>query len=313
MPMVLCVVDGVCDMPCYHPMPAVRMADGSVKFISRNKKGACDTLELPCGQCIGCRLERSRQWAMRCMHEASLHEQNCFITLTYDSANLPDGGSLRYADFQKFMKRLRKVTGKVTFYCGGEYGTDGTMRPHYHTCIFGYDFPDKVFFKRSADGSKLYTSELLARLWPSGLSSVGAVTFASAAYIARYCVAKVNGDLADSHYTVITDDGEIIRRDSEFNHMSLKPAVGKRWLEKFRSDVYPRDYVVVNGVKTKPPKYYDTLFEKENPGVFSELVAQREFDMANLRLYDPAEFGVDRMAVKETVQLARSNMLKRSL
>ncbi|AXH74320.1 MAG: replication initiator protein [Microviridae sp.] len=310
-------------MPCYHPMPAVRMSDGSVKFVSRNKRGVESTLELPCGQCIGCRLERSRQWAVRCLHEASLHERNAFITLTYDESSVPLGGSLKYRDFQLFMKRLRKLVGKVSFYCGGEYG-EQVMRPHYHACIFGYDFPDKVYFKKSSDGSKLYTSKLLEKLWPHGMSSTGDVTFASAAYIARYCVQKVTGDRAAAHYRVITDDGEIIDRVPEFNRMSLNPAVGKRWLEKFQTDVYPRDYVVVNGVKCKPPSYYDTLFEKENPGVFSELVAQRELDTINLQRAYPGEFSrneykyyflgiVDRMSVKEQVHLARSNMLKRSL
>ena len=136
-------------MPCYHPMPAVRMSDGSVKFISRNKRGVESELELPCGQCIGCRLERSRQWAIRCLHEASLHERNAFITLTYDESNLPPGGSLVYRDFQLFMKRLRKVAGKVTFYVGGEYG-ENLLRPHFHACIFGYDFPDKVYLKKAS-------------------------------------------------------------------------------------------------------------------------------------------------------------------
>jgi hypothetical protein len=299
-------------MPCYHPMPAVRMVDGSVRFISRNKRGVEGCLELPCGQCIGCRLERSRQWAVRCLHESTLHKDNCFITLTYSDENLPLGGSLCYRDFQLFMKRLRKAVGKVSFYCGGEYG-EALARPHYHACIFGYDFPDKVFHSRASDGSKLFTSDRLAQLWPSGISTVGSVTFASAAYIARYCVAKINGQAAAEHYKSLTDDGEIIDRVPEFNHMSLNPAVGKRWLEKYQTDVYPRDYVVVNGVRTRPPAYYDTLFSKVNPGVFSELVAQRELDMANLRLYDSDEFRPPRMAVKEVVQLARSSMLKRGL
>lgn len=299
-------------MPCYHPMPAVRMSDGSVKFISRNKRGVEGSLELPCGQCIGCRLERSRQWAIRCLHEASLHESNAFITLTYDESNLPPGGTLVYRDFQLFMKRLRKVAGKVTFYVGGEYGED-LSRPHFHACIFGYDFPDKVYLKKASDGSKLFTSKLLEKLWPAGMSCTGNVTFASAAYIARYCVQKVNGDGAKSHYETVTEDGEVIQRLPEFNHMSLKPAIGKRWLERFQSDVYPRDYVVVNGVRCKPPAYYDTLFEKENPGVFSELVAQRELDMDGLRKHDHLEFWPARMNAKESVQLARSNMLKRSL
>ena len=143
-------------------MPAVRFSDGSVKFVSRNKAGVEGTLELPCGQCIGCRLERSRQWAMRCLHEASLHDFNAFITLTYSDSNLPPGGSLHYTDFQLFMKRLRKRAGMpVRFYCGGEYGESGTVRPHFHACLFGYDFPDKVFYKKTGSGERIYTSKLL--------------------------------------------------------------------------------------------------------------------------------------------------------
>ncbi len=299
-------------MPCYHPMPAVRMTDGSVKFVSRNKAGVDGCLELPCGQCIGCRLERSRQWAMRCLHEASLYDQNAFVTLTYDESNLPAGGSLDYSDFQKFMKRLRKrVKSPVRFYMGGEYG-EQLARPHYHACLFGYDFPDKVFYKKTKSGERIYTSKLLEELWPFGLSSIGDVTFESAAYIARYCVQKVTGDKAEAHYRTITDDGEIIDRLPEFNHMSLKPGIGARWLAKYRTDVFPRDYVVINGVKTKPPKYYDVLFEREDPGEFSEIIARRELDMTLLRYSDPDEFRDARLDVKKQVTLARSSMLKRS-
>lgn len=291
-------------------MPAVRMSDGSVRFVSRSKRGAQDSLELPCGQCVGCRLERSRQWAMRCLHEASLHQDNAFITLTYSDSNLPRGGSLDYSDFQKFMKRLRKrVRQNVRFYVGGEYGQE-QMRPHFHACLFGYDFPDKLYYKKTESGESIYTSKLLESLWPLGLSSIGNVTFQSAAYIARYCVQKVTGDLAEAHYRVVTDDGEIIDRVPEFNHMSLKPGIGKPWLEKFCTDVFPRDYVVVNGVKTKPPKYYDRLFEKEDPGAFSEIVAQRELDGYGQRLL--GEQSDARLAVKEQVTLARNSMLKRS-
>lgn len=193
-------------------MPAVRMSDGSVRFVSRSKKGVQDSLELPCGQCIGCRLERSRQWAMRCMHEASLYDQNSFITLTYDDSNIPNGGSLNYDDFQRFMKRLRKYAGvRLRFYMGGEYG-EQLSRPHYHACIFGYDFPDKIYYKKTSSGERIHTSKILQKLWPYGLSSVGNVTFESAAYIARYCVQKVTGQAADAHYTHITDDGEIIKK-----------------------------------------------------------------------------------------------------
>ena len=178
--------------------------------------------------------------------------------------------------------------------------------------MFGYDFPDRVYFKKSSSGEKIYTSKLLESLWPYGASSVGDVTFESAAYIARYCVQKVTGDLAEEHYRVVTEDGVVVDRTPEFNHMSLKPGIGSRWLEKFRTDVYPRDYVVVRGVKTKPPKYYDRLFEKYDPGEFSEIVASRELDMYTLKLADPKEFWDERLGVKEQVHAARNVMLKRS-
>jgi hypothetical protein len=294
-------------------MPAVRMVDGSVKFVSRNKAGVDGCLELPCGQCIGCRLERSRQWAMRCLHESTLYDQNSFITLTYDEAAIPPGGSLWYPDFQRFMKRLRKFTKRpVRFYMGGEYG-ESTSRPHYHACLFGYDFPDKVYFRKSSSGERLYTSAILERLWPHGLSSVGAVSFESAAYIARYCVSKVTGDLADSHYSCpeyVDADGVVCKAVTpEFNHMSLKPGIGARWLSKYQTDVFPRDYVVVNGIKTKPPKYYDVLFEREYPEVFSDLVAQRELDAYSGFL--AGEQSVARLDVKRQVKAAQLSQLKR--
>lgn len=300
-------------MPCYHPMPAVRMLDGSVKFVSRSKKGVDGSLELPCGQCIGCRLERSRQWAMRCLHESSLYEDNSFITLTYDESNLPAGGSLNYSDFQRFMKRLRKNSKRpVRFYMGGEYG-ESTLRPHFHACLFGFDFSDKVYFRKSASGEKIYTSKFLESLWPFGLSSIGNVTFQSAAYIARYCVQKVTGDAADLHYSCpeFVDEDGVIRNSvvPEFNHMSLKPGIGAKWLEKYQTDVFPRDYVVINGVKTKPPKYYDVLFERESPGVFSDLVAQRELDAYSGRL--AGEFSSARLDVKRQVKSAQLTQLKR--
>ncbi len=131
-------------MPCYHPLSAFQCADGSIVFHERRWYNTVKTLSLPCGQCIGCRLERSRQWAMRCMHEAQLHENNCFITLTYDNTHLPSDGSLHYKDFQLFIKRLRKKFGntRIRYYMAGEYG-ENFGRPHFHACIFGHDFHDK--------------------------------------------------------------------------------------------------------------------------------------------------------------------------
>ena len=158
-------------MPCFHPLTAYQSSDGSISFVERKGGDIVRSLSLPCGQCVGCRLERSRQWAMRCMHEASLYSRNCFITLTYNNEHLPSDNSLQYPDFQKFMKRLRKRFNGVDrsanpdsndqfpirFYMCGEYG-ETFGRPHYHACLFNFDFPDKTLYRRSPSGSFIYRS-----------------------------------------------------------------------------------------------------------------------------------------------------------
>lgn len=299
-------------MPCFHPLTAYQTALGEVVFHDRLRRyDVVKTLTLPCGQCVGCRLERSRQWAMRCLHEASLHEQNCFITLTYDQAQLPANSSLDYTQFQKFLKRLRKhfEPHQVRFYMGGEYG-DQFGRPHFHACLFGIDFPDRVYFKTSPSGEKIWTSQILSRLWPFGFSSVGDVTFESAAYVARYIMQKVTGHSAKAHYErVDPETGEITSRRPEFNKMSLKPGIGARWLEKFRSDVYPHDYVVIRGKEVKPPKYYDRQYAKTHPEQWEELQWLRTLD-AQTRAGDNTDA---RLLVKEQVVKARIQSLKRTL
>lgn len=95
-------------MACFHPLTAYQSDSGEIYFHDVGHK----ELKLPCGQCIGCRLERSRQWAMRIIHEASMYDNNCFITLTYSPENLPPDGGLRKKHFQLFMKRLRKKLKK---------------------------------------------------------------------------------------------------------------------------------------------------------------------------------------------------------
>jgi hypothetical protein len=262
------------------------------------EKGDVQPIEVPCGQCVGCRLERSRQWAMRCMHEASLYESNSFVTFTYDDSNIPSGGSLYYRDYQLFMKRLRKkLDTPIRFYMCGEYGSL-TARPHYHSILFGCDFEDKKRYRKGSDGNWLYESKILRELWPFGDSCFGDVTFQSAAYVSRYCMAKVTGSQADAHYG---------NREPEFAHMSLKPGIGAEWYNKFMSDVYPRNYVVVNGVRVKPPKYYDKLFDKLDEATMEVLKYDRSLDIRH------EDNTVERLGVRERVAIARTNLLKRGL
>lgn len=294
-------------MACFHPLSAFQTTSGAVVFAELKKHGdILKSLTLPCGQCVGCRLERSRQWAMRCMHEASLYDQNCFVTLTYNNESVPFRHNLKYADFQRFLRSLRKRTGrKIRFFACGEYG-EQTWRPHFHALLFGYDFPDKKPIRLLDAECDLFTSKFCEDIWNKGEVRLGAVTFESAAYVARYCMKKITGPNATAHYARIDEHG-MYSITPEFAHMSLKPGIGAPWLAKFQSDVYPRDYVVVNGKEVKPPKYYDRLMEE---GLEMDFVRFDRMCKADAYASDNTN---ERLADREKVAVARLNLKSRNL
>lgn len=306
-------------MPCYYPITAYRTPrvvdsiSGKPKLFFKEHKvkpyPGYEVLQVPCGQCIGCRLERSRQWAIRCVHEASLHEDNCFITLTYDNDHLPKDGSLNKSHFRNFMKRFRMIVGMgkeagIRFFHCGEYG-DQFSRPHYHACIFGWDFPDKEFFTKR-DGFSLYISGMLQALWsdekgvPLGWSTVGACNFETAAYVARYCLKKVNGENAEGWY-----DG----RSPEYVTMSRRPGIGKGWFECYTKDVFPCDEVILRGKKMRPPKFYDRCFEVDNKDDFLKIKEKRKSKALELKDDNTPE----RLKVKEICKKAQIAFLKRGI
>jgi hypothetical protein len=191
----------------------------------------------------------------------------------------------------------------------GEYG-EQHARPHYHACIFGYDFPDKKLWQRTSAGSMLYRSAELETLWPFGHSSIGDVTFESAAYVARYIMKKQTGKDAKSHYKRIhPETGEYLDLTPEFNKMSLKPGIGCDFYKKYTSDIYPQDYVILRGKKVKPPKYYDKQYKIDHPYEYDELLYMRE-NNAKLNSEDNTP---ERLLVKEAVTQAKLQKLKRNL
>lgn len=302
---------------CTSPLRAWRDPLKGVSFAKTSHSG--EELELPCGQCFECRFKRSRDWAIRCMHEAQLHEFNAFITLTYAPEHLPADQSLHYDHFQKFMKRLRKrFVVPVRFYMCGEYG-ENFGRPHFHACLFGVDFPDKKFLQQTKNGDRLYTSEILSKLWPFGLSSIGDVNFQSAAYVARYIMKKITGDAAFKHYNSVDADGVITSRTPEFTRMSLKPGIGAPWFDKFHSDVFPHDHVVVKGKPNSPPRYYlrmikrNHLRDEPNPGLDDYDIDEIQYARL-VRMRDRADDDTDdRRKARDVINQAKLNLLKRSL
>jgi hypothetical protein len=300
-------------VPCYSPIKGYRSKfvnpSGKRSIVFNPKDGFADLeVTVPCGRCIGCRLEYSRQWAVRCMHEAQMHEQNSFITLTYSPEYLPKDKSIQKQELQKFFKRLRKNTGvKLRYFACGEYG-ELNNRPHYHAIVFGYDFPDKVLHTKR-NGNLLFRSEVLEKAWPFGHSLIGAVTFESAAYVARYVTKKFKGneEEKDAHYRLLDKDtGEVFQIEPEFCLMSRRPGIGREWLEKFKGDTN-KDFITHRGSKMKLPKYYDSVLEIEDElGMLKRKSKRRK--MANKNKEDNTS---ERLTVKEKVKKAQIKQLSR--
>ena len=287
-------------MPCYHPITGYRARSGRspvtglwpiVFSISSGYKDL--PVVVPCGQCIGCRLERSRVWAVRCVHESSLYLKNCFVTLTYANA----GSTLVKRDFVLFIKRLRKKFGiGIRYFHCGEYG-EKFLRPHHHACIFNFDFPDKKLWSVK-HGNRLYTSESLDELWGYGYCIIGDVTFDSAAYVARYILKKVTGNMAESHY-----DGRV----PEYTSMSRRPGIASSWFNKYKNDVLSIDGVIVDGNKCKPPRYYDKLYDMDNKLAMQMIKARRR---SQINLVNNT---YERLRVREICTVAKLNQLNRSI
>lgn len=295
-------------MACYHPIDCWRVPDANTKsgfrivFGSPNvppERGA-EPCTIPCGKCIGCRLAHSRQWAVRCVHEASLHDRNCFLTLTFDDAHLPASRSVNVRDVQLFLKRFRKALSyqniKIRFFACGEYG-DKNERPHYHLIIFGYDFADDRVLLRNTPYGPLYISDFLFNLWPYGFHTIGSVSFHSCAYVARYVTKKVYGKNAPAHY---------LGRTPEFITMSRRPGIAHDWIVKYYADVYNYDKVVLpDGMIVRPPAYYDDYLHLTDSERYDILKARRKQAIKNET--------VTRLLQKEQHQIEVAKKLVRPL
>lgn len=260
-------------MSCNWPLQAYKLHNiktekGKQKIVLKRHeipKGAAYTaLELPCGTCEGCRMQKAKEWACRCYHESTLYLENVFATLTYEDDELPPYMSLtkgRGSDWTNFIRRLRRAFPgrKIRYFQCGEYG-DETKRPHHHACLFNVEFYDKVLWS-VRNGVRLYHSELLDEIWTHGRCIIGDVTVESAAYIAKYVMKKLKG--SEPYIRINEQTGEVYELEKEYVTMSRKPGIGQGWIERFMdTDVKTKDYFTVNGKKYRVPRYYDEIMSK---------------------------------------------------
>lgn len=296
-------------MPCVHPIQAWRNTFSDLQTRKRAAPffrapaaaalsgGTVKEIRLPCGKCIECRIEYSRQWAVRGVCELASVSKAAFVTLTYRDECLPEGRSLVKADYQKFLKRLRRAGFKFTYMLCGEYGSQ-LGRPHYHAIIFGEDFKSGSVLapvEQSKD-MPLYVSPALNKAWDKGFVVFGDVSFASIQYVAKYVTKKVTGELARDHY------GDKL---PEFMRMSLKTPIGSRWFDKFYSDLYPRDEFVLvsNGASRvmRPPKYFQKRYAKFFPDKALDLAVKRE----NVADDMSGKWTPERLAARKEITLAK--------
>lgn len=281
-------------MPCYHPLTRVcspgcinletgKLIGNVTKYVPLDQRSPDNIYQdIPCGQCLGCRIDYSRKWADRLMMEAKHHDHTWFVTLTYDDAHLPFGGrsdpetgefielvpTLRKRDCQLFMKSLRKAVApqKIRFYCAGEYGEE-TFRPHMHLIIFGLDLDDLKFYKLNKLSQPYYTSETLSNAWSNkGYVVVTPATYETMAYTARYVTKKLKGF-----------DGIFYKQagiEPPFSLMSRKPGIAA---DSFSAELMEYDNIMLpQGRKAPHPRYFQKLLERDYPDFYEEYKAERE-------------------------------------
>lgn len=295
-------------MPCYSPIPAWRSRESGITF---NKAyGYADRpVDIPCGQCIGCRLEYARQWAIRAEHETKMHKENCFITLTYSPENLPqpEYPTLDKTHFVKFMKRLRKSIEpkRVRYMMCGEYGEKGE-RPHYHAILFGHDFLDKKLWKIQNE-HELFVSEILSDLWGQGFCTVGTATFESCGYVARYVLKKAKGE--EQREEKYTNSELGMWREPEYMTTSRRPGIGAAYYEKYKKEIKTNDSIIVRGHECSIPRYYSLKWSEENAKGFSKARGKR-VQQAKKHEGDQTP---QRLKQREQVKQAQITQLKREI
>lgn len=217
---------------------------------------AHSVIELPCGNCVECRLDYARNWSNRLMLESYDYPENekYFLTLTYNDDNISNNESdknkniysLRKRDVQLFFKRLRKdlfvkhgFYPKIRYYASGEYG-DKSFRPHYHIIIFGLSISDITLYKTSSQGFNYYISEWLSNIWQKGYVVIAPFSWQTANYTARYVMKKHKGKDKDFY--------DKLGVEPEFSLVSRRPGIGFNYYKKNLKNIYMHDEIYMNDI-----------------------------------------------------------------
>jgi len=284
---------------CFHPMIAWRAKTGQRPaggwpIVFKIENGLPETeLKIPCGKCIGCRLDKTAHWAMRIMCEAEMHEKNCYLTLTYREDEISENKSLEKKEITLFWKRLRYELYKgeqgraIRYFSAGEYG-DKKGRPHYHAALFGCDFSeDKLAWKQGAKDI-LFVSPTLDKAWGKGIATIQELNLDSALYIAKYVVKRLQGPYAVQYGG----------KEPEFALMSRNPGLANEWLMKYMDDVKAIDGVMIKpGKIARPGRYFDSIMGDMDKNYIDNVKLERK------KKIDPEQDTFRRLKAREKLKL----------
>lgn len=281
-------------------------------------------IRIPCGKCIGCRLDYSREYAVRCSHEAQIYREKqhplmsgmMFITLTFNDVALERrcDWSLKKKEISSWIKRFRRYVEyhygvkDIKIVCCGEYGSKN-QRPHYHLLVYGFRFPD--CYKWSVrKGNIYYRSNELEKLWKdaysdeaNGFSIIGDVDFQSSAYVARYVTKKVYGEPADYHY---------LNREKEFLLTPHKEGLGFQWFQRYYKQIFDLGYITVeNGNRCPIPRYYWDLLQKYDFDLYECKKLDKLKQMINNLYIDDINSTKERLLVREELKKMKCDKLVR--
>lgn len=258
-------------MNCIRPLKAGFDSDYNLTFSQKKFNKELSAFEFPCRKCLACRLNTAREKAIRCVHEAQMHENNIFLTLTYNDDHIGKN-RLDYPSFQNFMKRLRKHIEqsepfydknkhRISYMVTGEYGKL-TKRKHWHAIIFNYCPADATMLYVTDRGEQVFTSETITNLWGQGKTEFGSVTMDSAGYVARYSAKKLTHGKDNEH------------EYHPIHKTSSKRAIGKSFIEKYHKDLFNYGYVVLpNGQKAGIPRFYEDWLKENHPERYIEYLS----------------------------------------
>lgn len=314
----------------------IRQYLDDINSYNRKTNGRYQYEQIACGHCWACKLNYSAQWATRIMYECKNSDNNYFITFTYDDDHIPipetaeyngetfinDGtwsGSLFPDDITRFINSLRKHLERdknhqgIKYFYAGEYG-ETTKRPHYHMIIMNCPLDIKQFYDFHIDERKKlhWKSTEIEKYWPEGMIDIGEVEFASAAYVARYCMKKLTDE---TNKKIYWEQGKI----PEFVRMSRRPGIGKQYFLENMESIYDTDEIIVKNfhgdqMKVKPPKAWDKEFKKAHPEQWFKIQRSRKeaADRSRKLLQEISDqTDLQRLQINTRNILTKSNQLPR--